>query len=286
MSNATSERPARSLEFVHAELLAAVQQIITGDDWQRMLQMASRFHNYSPANCILILAQRPNATRVAGYKTWQSLGRQVAKGERPIRIMAPSTRRREQTDQDGDDTPRVVVVGWRMVSVFDISQTTGEDLSDVGPELLTESAPAPLWDSLAGQVAAAGFTLERGDCGPANGWTDHKTKRVRVRDDVSDGQACKTLAHELAHVLLHVDSEHYRTCRGVAEVEAESVAYLVCETAGLATGCYTFPYVAGWSSGDLAVIQQTAQRAITTARGIIGATREEASQCESLATCA
>ena len=117
------------------------------------------------------------------------------------------------------------------------------------PLCSTAPAIAGLWDALALQVKAAGYTLERGDCHGANGCTDHIVRTVRVRDDVSDAQATKTLCHELAHVLLHPDTAEYFQCRGRCEVEAESVAYLVCQAAGLVTDGYSWPYIAHWSDG-------------------------------------
>jgi hypothetical protein len=283
MHNRTAERPADDLESAHARLMGAVGQLVTSDDWRRMLDVASRFHDYSPSNCILIMTQRPTATRVAGYRAWQAMGRQVLKGERAIRIIAPIVKRLANNEA-AEDQPTSRVVAWRLAAVFDVTQTEGEPLPEVAPKLLSGAAPEALWVTLAARIDAAGFTLQRGDCGPANGWTDHRNKIVRVRDDVSSAQGAKTLAHELAHVLLHSDRAAYPRCRDVAEVEAESVAYLVCHAAGLPSDAYTFPYVARWAKGDLARVQGAATRAISTARAIVSAaTGEEDIQCESLA---
>jgi hypothetical protein len=116
-------------------------------------------------------------------------------------------------------------------------------------------------------VDATGYVVE-GDCYGANGYTDHKRRAVRVRTDVSDAQAAKTLCHELTHVLLHPDEAEYFRCRGRAEVEAESVAYLVCQLIGLATGSYSWPYIAHWSDGKSEVVQETAARVVQTAWNI------------------
>ena len=137
--------------------------------------------------------------------------------------------------------------GFRVVHVFDPSQCDGPPLPDVRPATLTGDAPGPLWHSLAAQVEAAGFTLERGGCAGANGRTDYATRTVRVRDDVDAAQAAKTLAHD--HVLLHDGGEYNTGCRGRAEVEAESVAFLVLSSVGLDAGAYSFAYVASWSDG-------------------------------------
>jgi hypothetical protein len=161
-----------------------------------------------------------------------------------------------------------VLRGFRVTHVFDVSQTDGKPLPDAGPSLLAGGSPRGLWDRLADQVHGAGFTLDRGDCGTANGYTDHTRKHVRVRDDVSPAQASKTLAHELAHVLLHGPDEPARE-RNVAEVEAESVAYVVTGAAGLPTEGYSVPYVASWSAGNSDVVREAAARVLSTARHII-----------------
>lgn len=269
MSQATYQDDRKTaLETAHAQLVKSVRALVSGEDWQRMLDVSRRFRTYSPTNCLLILSQFPQATRVAGYRKWQEVGRQVRKGEHAIRIYAPIVVRRDEDASDEAETPAHVrrLVGFRLASVFDVSQTDGEPLPEVGPELLTGDDPGELWDMLAKQVAERGYMLERGECGRANGYTDFIGHRVRVREDVTEAQACKTLAHELAHVMLHAADR--LQCRGIAEVEAESVAYLVMRTAGLASDAYTFPYVAGWANGDVELIQATADRVITTARTI------------------
>jgi antirestriction protein ArdC len=261
------------LTEVHATLTAAVENLVSGSDWQEMLDVAARFHRYSASNVMLIRVQRPDATRVAGYRKWQSLGRQVKRGEKGIAILAPCVyRRRPLTDDEAAERPELAKVlrGFTVVHVFDIAQTDGEPLPDVRPTLLEGEATDGLWDALATQVVSAGFSVERGDCGPANGRTDYATQSVRVRDDVAPAQATKTLTHELAHVLLH-DASRVRAGRDLAEVEAESVAYIVCHVAGVETGGYSFPYIAHWSDGDAAIIRATAERVVSAARQVLDA---------------
>jgi hypothetical protein len=259
------------LEALHEQLSATVESLVTGEDWQAMLAVAARFHRYSASNVILILAQRPDATRVAGYRRWQSLGRQVRKGERGIAILAPCVyRRRPLDEEEAAQRPALATVlrGFTVVHVFDLSQTDGEALPDVAPQLLSGGDAAGLWDGLAAQVTVAGFRIERGDCAGANGRTDYGTRSVRVRDDVAPAQAAKTLAHEVAHVLLHDDGRASKG-RDVAEVEAESVAYVVCQAAGLDTTDYSLPYVAHWSAGEGSLVRSTAERVIATARHVL-----------------
>jgi len=263
------------LAEVHEQLAQAVEALASGEDWRAMLATAARFHTYSPNNVLLILRQAPWATRVAGYRKWQSLGRQVRKGERSIAVLAPCTYK-AKTDDHENKTPETteapkVLRGFRVVHVFDVSQTDGDPLPSLPAPLLEGGSPAALWDGLASQVVAAGFGLDRGDCDGANGRTDYLTRLVRVRDDVDGAQGAKTLAHELAHVMLHDRTEQATVCRGRAEVEAESVAFLVCAGAGLDTERYSFPYVTVWSGGKPEAVRETAGRVITTARVILDA---------------
>ena len=260
---------ADKLAGAHADLVAAIESLVSGDDWQRMLEVASRFHHYSANNVFLIMLQSPDATQVAGYRAWLSMGRQVRKGEHGIRILAPCRSRRQVPENDGTEASSVSVRGFTTVTVFDIAQTEGKDLPDVRPTLLDGDATTGLWDALSVQVAAAGYTVARGDCRGANGLTDHRERTVRVRDDVSGAQAVKTLCHELAHVLLHPDTAAYFQGRGVSEVEAESVAYLVCQAAGLVTDSYSWPYIAHWSDGKSDVVHNSAGRVLRSTRAIL-----------------
>ncbi len=240
-------------------------------------------------NLLLIGAQAPQATRVAGFRTWQSLGRQVRKGERGIAILAPCTYRPKTANQAEQAAPAGPepatscsgggaadaggrqVRGFRVVHVFDVAQTEGDPLPEVAPALLTGQAPAGLWNDLAGQVTGHGYALERGDCCGANGYTDPTRRVVRVRDDIDDAQAVKTLIHELGHLECGhvVDLTTYLTCRGRCEVEAESVAYVVAAAHGLDASGYTFAYVAGWAGGDLTGVRQAAETVTKAARTIL-----------------
>jgi len=269
------------LATAHDELVRAVEALVSGEDWAAMLEMAARFHRYSSANVLLILSQCPGASRCAGYRTWQGLGRQVRRGEKGIGILAPVIRRRRGEPEA--ETERILA-GFRVVFVFDYAQTEGEPLPDVAPVALTGEAPERLWEALGAQVEAAGFELTRGDCGPANGVTDYMARRVTVSDCLEPAQAAKTVCHELAHALLHDGTEYAAGCRGLVEVEAESVAFLVCRAAGLDASAYTFPYVASWAQGETKVVLAAAERAIRTARAILAAAGlEDASEADGLA---
>lgn len=283
----TIESPRRDstdrLAAIHAQLTRAVEDLAGSDAWRKMLAVAARFPTYSPSNVLLIALQRPDATRVAGLRMWNSMGRRVLKGEKGIAILAPCLYRGNDTDstpqaRGGRDDVRAVAAkelrGFRVVHVFDVSQTDGEPLPDVAPELLAGAAPEWLWNRLAALVEGDGFALERGDCRGANGHTRFDDRVVRVRGDVEPAQAAKTLAHELGHIRAEHETRFLNrepgvaVCRGVAEVEAESIAYLVTTAAGMYCDAYSVPYVAGWSGGDCDVLRATASRVLTVARTI------------------
>ena len=152
-----------------------------------------------------------------------------------------------------------------------MAQTDGDPLPDVAPAVLTGPAPAGLWDDLAEHVTRHGYSPERGDCAGANGYTDPARRVVKVRDDVDDAQAVKTLAHELGHIECgHVeDLPTYLTRRDRCEVEAESVAYVVAAAHGLDASGYTVADVAGWAGGDLTRVRQDAETVTKAARTIL-----------------
>lgn len=288
------ERREELLSEAMERLAAGVETLRTGEGWRAWLDMASQMPSYSANNQLLLMLQKPDATMVAGFRQWKALGRNVMKGETALRVLAPMVVRAkadraatastaaESTQPDAGDKPdkgdrrEIGIRGYKAVPVFDVSQTEGEPLPEPDlPVLLEGQAPEGLWDGLAAQVAAAGFTLHRVDSADAiygaNGVTDFGARSVSVRADVSDAQAVKTLAHELAHVQLHdpADGELF-VCRGEGEVEAESVAYLVAAQSGLSTDSYSFAYVARWAENAKAdVLSRTAERIRTTARAIL-----------------
>jgi hypothetical protein len=276
----------------HDRLVAAIEATTSGEEWRAMLEVAQRFHRYSANNVWLILAQNPEASQVAGFGTWKRLGRFVRSGEHGIAILAPCTYQTDAPERDSAGpetappdtaTPNAVpptsgpteqrrpLRGFRVVHVFDLAQTEGAALPEVAPRALEGDAPAMLWERLAEQLRVSGFHLLRGDCGPANATTHFLARTVVVRSDLSPRQAVKSLCHEVAHTLLHDGTEYAKGCRGIAEVEAESVAYLVCSQAGVVTDHYSFPYVARWADGDVAVVRKSAERVIGCARGLLAA---------------
>lgn len=260
------------MERLHDQLQESLRALVTSEDWQQALTVAARFHNYSFSNTQLIWSQaisrgfRPS--RVAGYRTWQEVGRQVRRGERGLAILAPLTRKIEA--EDGEDERRVV--GFRPVHVFDISQTDGEPIPEVRTDLIEGDLPTH-WDQVAELIAKTGFSMQVADVdrlGDANGITDWSSREVVVRASLPGAQRFKTAVHELAHINLHEPNTQGRpNCRGIVEVEAESVAYVVCAALGVDSAGYSLPYVASWSGGDLEKVALTAERVIRCARQLL-----------------
>jgi antirestriction protein ArdC len=274
---AREEARADQLTRLHQQLTAGVLELVKGESWQAMLAAAARFHTYSWRNCLLIMAQMPDATQVAGYRTWQSFGRQVRKGERSLAVIAPVTYRRNDEDEKAeevDDSPARQIRGWKIEHVFDISQTDGESVPSIEVNHVEGDAPEGLWDGLAAQVSAAGFALLR-EATPglpsANGSMSRGELTVRVREDLGPAQACKTLAHEVAHMELGHGTATCTNSRSRSEVEAESVAYVVATSSGLDTSAYSFPYIGTWAPAgkEAEVMAETAERVVATARRIL-----------------
>ena len=272
------EGRSEALERLHGQLRDSLHTLITSEDWQQALAVAARFHDYSFANSQLIWSQALSRgfqpTRVAGYRSWQSLGRQVRRGEQGLQILAPLTRKIEVEDSKEQERR---VVGFRVVHVFDQSQTDGKPVPEIRTRLVEGDLPAQ-WGLVTGLITKTGFKLRVADVdrlGDANGITDWRTREVVIRASLPGAQRFKTAVHELAHIDLHEPNSQARpNCRGVVEVEAESVAYMVCAAVGVDTTGYSLPYVASWSGGDLDKVTATADRVIRCAHQVI--TRLEA----------
>jgi hypothetical protein len=216
---------------------------LTGSEaWTRYLTIQARFHRYSPRNVLLISMQRPEASHVAGFRAWSSLGRHVRRGERAINILAPMI-----TKDAASGDPRIV--GFRWVSVFDLSQTDGEDLPSP-VSLLDGSDPRGIEEALRLVARVRGLDVVDGDL-PAgvNGELRWAQQRIVLRGSNSPPQRAKTLAHELAHSILH----RHEADRARAEIEAEATAFVVLGFLGVDTAPYSAGYLASWigEGGDV-----------------------------------
>jgi hypothetical protein len=267
-SQSDSSRSGRRRDYsgLLEELSAGIAELTTSEKWTQYLEVQSRFYRYSPNNVMLILLQNPYATRVAGYKAWQALGRQVMAKQSALRILAPMTYKKDD-GLEGEKTSEVR--GFKLVPVFDISQTDGSDLPDVVSKL-EGFAPEGVFDKLTEFANSIGFRVERPESldSGANGDTTHAEGRIRVVSSSSGAQQAKTLAHEIGHALLH-DPKSPTTKdldRGLKELEAESAAYVICTALDMDTSDYSFGYVAGWAGGGSEAIQGIKESAVRIQR--------------------
>ena len=257
----TSTRKDEALD----RLTDGIAQLTSSDKWTAWLRVQARFHSYSFNNTILILVQRPTAGRVAGFHTWRRLGRFVRRGEQAVWILAPVTRR--VADEESDNPVRTVVA-FRPVPVFAQDQTEGDPLPAICVRLHGDDAPGA-YGGLVQVAHSFGFTVEdHAFDGETNGDCSHALQRIRIEATLEPTHRVKTLAHELAHALLHMD----RSERALMELEAESVAFVVCDALDIDAGEWTFGYVAGWSGGGdnaIAAIKAAGTRIQRTADRIL-----------------
>jgi len=278
MTSTTLSRSQEKREEVTAQLEAGVKALRESERFQAWLDTASKFHAYSWGNQLLIAIQRPDASRVAGFQTWKDLGRHVVKGEKGIRILAPTRFRKECECSDRCKCPGQAV-GFRTVCVFDVAQTDGKPLPEIVSELEGDATGLP--ETLEELAKAEGLTVDRNpDTGRrapagANGFYSRDRRLIWVRPDVDEAQAAKTLAHELAHHF--ADHRVNGHCREEAEIIAESAAYIVLHHFGIDTGGYSFGYLASWSMDDPKLFRQKLAEIQKTAATIIdGLERESA----------
>jgi len=247
-------------------LAKAVDDVRASEIFKQYLDVQARFHKYSWHNTMLIVSQKPDAQRVAGFKTWQTMGRHVCKGERGIMIFAPRPWKHTETnEQTGEDTERQGV-SFRPVYVFDISQTDGDPLPEVevpDVETASDSLLASLERVAVQRGIAVSYTeLEPGYYGVSKGGT------IEIATGHTTGQQAKTLAHELAHEAMHKQNRPDGLTRTIAELEAESVAYVVCSHVGLDVEVRASRYIALWD-GDGKALRESLERIAKTARDII-----------------
>lgn len=230
-------------------LTEGIEQLTSSERWQDWLTMQSRFHHYSFNNTLLILFQRPDATRVAGFNAWRKLDRFVRKGEKGIWILAPMVYKADTDESAAKNDATKVIRGFKPVPVFDLSQTDGRELPEVCIRL-TGDGPGDAYSHLRIIAHELGFTVEEELLSGQNGDCNHDEKRIRIEARNDERQQVKTLAHELGHAILHEPGEGRPDNRALLELEAESVAYVVCQNLGIETSDYSFGYVATWAGGS------------------------------------
>lgn len=248
--------------------LAESLQAGRSDNVTQFLEVMARFPKYSLRNVMLIAAQRPEATHVAGFHTWKHLGRRVIKGEKGIGIVAPIARRAKQEPDamanSDDDSSERSLHGFRVVHVFDIGQTEGGDL----PELARpQGEPGPRLEMLEEVVRNRRIELEFREL-PGGTMGVSAKGRIMIQSGLDSADAFAVLAHELAHELLHQSPGEGRPSKSLRETEAEAVAHVVCHAFGLDSTQSSADYIQLYN-GDLAALNGSLQAIQTTAAQIL-----------------
>ena len=295
----TSEKPAEKLKEITDRLEQGITELFESERYREYLRVMSKFHNYSFNNTLLIAMQKPDASLVAGFSAWKNnFGRNVMKGQKGIKIIAPSPYKVKQEMKKIDPHTQQPIIGkdgkpvteekeitipaYKVVSVFDVSQTEGKELPDIAVDELTgdveryrdffaaleKTSPVPI-----------GFEQIPGS---SHGYYHLEDKRIAIQEGMSELQTLKTAIHEIAHAKLHdidlnapENEQQPRVDRRTREVEAESVAYTVCQHYGLDTSDYSFGYVAGWSSGrELSELKSSLETIRSAAAKIINSIDE------------
>ena len=301
----TSEKPAEKLKEITDRLEQGIAELFDSERYREYLKVMSKFHNYSFRNTVLIAMQKPDASLVAGFSAWKNnFERNVMKGQKGIKIIAPSPYKIKQEMQKIDPHTQKPVIGkdgkpvteekevtipaYKVVSVFDVSQTEGKELPDIAVDELTgdvdrykdffaaleKTSPVPI----------AFENIEGG----SHGYYHLEDKRIAINEGMSELQTLKTAIHEIAHAKLHdidlnapKDEQQPHVDRRTREVEAESVAYTVCQHYGLDTSDYSFGYVAGWSSGrELSELKSSLETIRSAAAEIINSIDENLAELQ------
>jgi len=301
----TAGKPAEKLKEITDRLEQGIAELFDSERYKEYLKVMSKFHNYSFRNTVLIAMQKPDASLVAGFSAWKNnFERNVMKGQKGIKIIAPSPYKIKQEMQKIDPHTQKPIIGkdgkpvteekevtipaYKVVSVFDVSQTEGKELPDIAVDELTgdvdrykdffaaleKTSPVPI----------AFENIEGG----SHGYYHLEDKRIAINEGMSELQTLKTAIHEIAHAKLHdidlnapKDEQQPHIDRRTREVEAESVAYTVCQHYGLDTSDYSFGYVAGWSSGrELSELKSSLETIRSAAAEIINSIDENLAELQ------
>lgn len=268
------------------KLEKGIRECMDGEKFKAYLKTQSMFHNYSVNNAFLIMMQKPNATRVAGFQTWKKLERSVLRGEKGISILAPSPYRYEKEVNKLDPKTKKPILdannnilkekitleglGFRKVTVFDVSQTAGKELPSICNEIKGESLNSKNIIKAIEKISDVPVRYEDIQ-GGAKGYYSRKNNVIALKEGMSMDQTVKTLIHEYAHSQLHNKPESILMDRSTQEVQAESVAFIVSNKFGVDTSQYSFEYLASWSGNkelsqlkeSLDIIQKTSDKIIT-----------------------
>ena len=297
-----AKKRQEGLNEILDKLENGIKGLLNSENYKAYLTCMSKFHNYSFNNTILIALQKPDATLVAGFKSWETnFKRRVRKGEKGIKIIAPAPIKVKNqvalVDDKGNpfvgldgkqvtEEVEVTIPKFKVINVFDVSQTEGEPLPSIGVDEL--AGKVDKYDELIealehiSPVEVRYIEMEH----ETKGYFSHPEQMICVKEDMSQVQTLKTLIHEISHALLH-DREHVRVeglgvtadkNRNTKEIEAESVAFTVCEALGkgtIDTSDYSFAYIAGWSQDkDLSQLKKSLETIRVTADKIITSVEE------------
>lgn len=267
------------LQAITKQLENGVKAVFNSDKFREFLEVSAKFHHYSLRNQMLIAMQCPTATRVAGFKAWQKdFGRYVKKGEKGLNILAPCPRKitKTSTNENGEQVEQEVVIpNYRVVTVFDVSQTDGQELPQICNRLTDEVQDFGKILAAIKAVAPCPVEFEKIENGAA-GYFMPGENRIAICEGLGELQTIKTAVHELAHSILHnfdaLDGKQIdeKPDKNTKEVQAEAVAFTVCQFLGLDTSEYSFEYVASWSSDrELKELQQSLEIIRNAAANII-----------------
>lgn len=229
-------------------LKKGVTDMFTSENYARYLKFYAGFHQYSFGNMVLILTQLPEATICANYKAWEKKGRHVKKGAKGILVRVPTPKKWTIVNDDGEEEEHATM-HFKVGSVFDISQTEGEAIPEICHKLTGDVAQ---YEHIVGSLkSAAPVVVEFRDIdGEAHGFYSQTENKIVIRDGMSQEQTIKTMAHEIAHSLIHCEGgAAEKADRQEKELQAESVAYVVCNYLGIDSGDYSFGYVTSWAKG-------------------------------------
>ena len=292
----------KQLKEISERLEQGVKEIFTSERYTEYLNTMSKFHNYSFNNTLLITMQKPEATLVAGYQAWQKkFNRHVKRGEKGIQIIAPAPIREKQEIEKIDPVTKEPVIGedgqpeteivemviprFRVTTVFDVSQTEGEPIADLDvPELTGSVQFYDTFMQALQNISPVPIRMMNVE-GEAKGYYHQTEKYIAIKEDMSNVQTMKTGVHEVSHALLHdrevMDAEGVLKDQTTKEVEAESIAYIVCNHFGLDTSEYSFTYIASWcESRDMKALKASMDTIRKTSAEIIGNIEEQMHEIE------
>lgn len=284
-------------------LTSGVKALQSSDDWKALLTRVARsarskfrVSRYSFQNQILVAMQAPDATMTAGFKQWLSVGRHVRKGEKALMIVQPRPFTRESKDEATGETKESRGMAFGVAAVFAYEQTEGDEVSEV-PSLCATLPAGALFDATLDQLRSVALAIEgspvasidvrarnEGDPAGAAGWYCRRDRSIVVIDSGNPAEMFATLAHEIAHALMHGTADHHDT--RTKEVEAESVAFIVCNAVGLDTGAASFPYVASWAGKNTdaaAKVLESGERITRAASTILDALYGDRGESEATA---